>query len=217
MYLHRYKCSRYALTGGSYSNHRKKMNTITCTRCGDVKPATTEFFHVKKDNKYGLRLLCKPCKKEIDRERYEQNREKMRMMNKEWVAQNRDRIRDYNNKRYHEDPNVRMTKILRRRIHSALQDTQACKSSSSMDLLGCTIEECRKHLEGQFQEGMTWDNYGNPNGDHTECWHIDHIRPCSSFDLTDSEQQKECFHYTNLQPLWAAENLSKGARYDETV
>jgi hypothetical protein len=66
--------------------------------------------------------------------------------------------------------------------------------------------ELRAHLEHQFKDGMTWDNHGE--------WHIDHIKPCVQFDLTDPEQQKECFHYTNMQPLWAFENQSKGASYE---
>ena len=61
------------------------------------------------------------------------------------------------------------------------------------------------HLEAQFKPGMTWDNYG------LKGWHVDHIRPCASFDLRDPEQQRRCFHYTNLQPLWAEENLKKGS------
>lgn len=79
-----------------------------------------------------------------------------------------------------------------------------------MELLGCTIEELRTHLEAQFQEGMTWDNYGRDG------WHIDHIKPCSSFDLLKEAEQRECFHYTNLQPLWAKDNLSKGAKLNWT-
>jgi hypothetical protein len=80
------------------------------------------------------------------------------------------------------------------------------KHISTMELLGCTIEELRAHLEAQFQDGMSWDNRGYYG------WHIDHIRPCASFDLTVPEQQKECFNYRNLQPLWARDNMSKRAR-----
>ena len=72
-----------------------------------------------------------------------------------------------------------------------------------MELIGCSKEELIKHLESQFIEGMTWENW-SLNG-----WHIDHIRPISSFDLSDPAQAKECFHYSNLQPLWAIDNLKK--------
>jgi len=72
-----------------------------------------------------------------------------------------------------------------------------------MELIGCSAEELVAHLEAQFTEGMTWENYGE--------WHVDHVRPCASFDLTDPAQQRQCFHHTNLQPLWAEENLTKGS------
>lgn len=68
-------------------------------------------------------------------------------------------------------------------------------------LLGCTGEEFKHHLESKFQPGMSWENMSG--------WHIDHIRPCVSFDLTDLEEQKRCFHFSNLQPLWALENQKK--------
>ena len=64
------------------------------------------------------------------------------------------------------------------------------------------------HLEALFQPGMTWDNHA------IDGWHIDHIRPCTSFDLTDPEQQRQCFHYTNLQPLWAFDNISKSDKWE---
>ena len=64
------------------------------------------------------------------------------------------------------------------------------------------------HLEKQFQPGMSWDNHGYDG------WHVDHIRPCASFDLTDEEQVRKCFHYTNLQPLWAKDNLRKGSEWN---
>ncbi|NBQ17559.1 hypothetical protein EBU24_04530 [bacterium] len=77
------------------------------------------------------------------------------------------------------------------------------KSKHTMELLGCSIEELKIYLEKQFVKGMCWNNYGKKG------WHIDHILPCASFDLTDPEQQKICFHYTNLQPLWAKDNYKK--------
>ena len=75
----------------------------------------------------------------------------------------------------------------------------------TMKLIGCDIPHLIKHLESNFKDGMTWDNYGK--------WHVDHIQPCISFDLEDINQQKKCFHYTNLQPLWAKENWLKGDKY----
>jgi hypothetical protein len=78
------------------------------------------------------------------------------------------------------------------------------KSLSTINLIGCSIEHLRRHLAFQFQPGMSWSNYGK--------WHIDHIRPCAKFDLSKESEQKKCFHYTNLQPLWAKDNLIKGDR-----
>lgn len=80
--------------------------------------------------------------------------------------------------------------------------------SSLLNLLGCSIDELRSHLQRQFLPGMSWENYGYHG------WHIDHIRPRSSFDLTDPDQQKQCFHYTNLQPLWGFDNFQKNSKTD---
>lgn len=94
---------------------------------------------------------------------------------------------------------------LRCRINNALRAQAADRGGALTTMLGCSIQELREHLERQFLPGMTWDNW-SPDG-----WHIDHDRPCASFDLTDPEQQKICFHYSNLQPLWALDNLRKAA------
>jgi len=72
-----------------------------------------------------------------------------------------------------------------------------------MELIGCSVEVLWSHIESQFTTGMTKENYG------VHGWHIDHIIPCDSFDFSDPEQQKQCFHYTNLQPLWAKDNIAK--------
>jgi len=76
-----------------------------------------------------------------------------------------------------------------------------------MKLVGCSIDQLKQHIEKQFKKGMSWDNWGIYG------WHIDHIKPCASFDLTKESEQKKCFHYTNLQPLWAKENLKKYNHY----
>jgi hypothetical protein len=112
--------------------------------------------------------------------------------------------RKYVHERLRSDPVFRLTRNIRRRVLKVLAGIS--KSAHTLELLGCIPEELWTHLESKFKPGMTWENYGFKG------WHVDHIRPCASFDLTDPEQQRQCFHYTNLQPLWAKENLSKGPR-----
>ena len=110
-------------------------------------------------------------------------------------------------RRYYEDFEYKLTLLSRSRVKAALKGRGA-KSRKTVQLIGCSIDHLRQHLEAQFTEGMTWDNHGE--------WHIDHIKPCAAFDLTCERQQRECFNYTNLQPLWASDNLTKGASYNET-
>lgn len=124
----------------------------------------------------------------------------------EWRNRNIDscraRERERNRILFATDANHRIRCYLRGRIYSALKGNK--KADSTMELVGCSVPALKRYLAGKFTEGMTWDNYGE--------WHVDHIRPCASFDLSDPEQQRDCFHFTNLQPLWAKDNLSKGAK-----
>ena len=105
--------------------------------------------------------------------------------------------------------NARIERVLRSRLRKALKSVNSEKCMKTKDMLGCSIEELKQHLESKFYpnketgEMMTWENRGFYG------WHIDHIKPISKFNLDYSEQQKECFHYTNLQPLWWKENLIK--------
>ena len=127
-------------------------------------------------------------------------------VNKKWLEKNPnympDYLRKYEKERMTNDPNYALLRRLRDRTRKAILEQLATKQGPTIELLGADIPTVRKHIESLFLEGMSWDNHGE--------WHIDHIKPCASFDLTDSEQQKECFNYTNLQPLWAVDNLSKG-------
>ena len=115
----------------------------------------------------------------------------------------RQRQREDHARRYYEDLEYKLMHLSRSRVRLALKGRGA-KSRKTVQLIGCSIEHLRQHLEAQFTEGMTWENHGE--------WHIDHIKPCAAFDLTDADQQRECFNYANLQPLWAKDNLSKGAK-----
>lgn len=108
--------------------------------------------------------------------------------------------------RRQKDLSFRFTELLRNRLYRAVTKTGETRTASFKILLGCSIPELRAHLEKQFRPGMTWENYG-------PVWHVDHRRPCANFDFSDPEQQKVCFHWTNLQPLFAEENKRKGASY----
>lgn len=106
--------------------------------------------------------------------------------------------------RYNLDPQYKLRRRLGNQLYKHIKD-----QTGKFSLVGCSLLELQKHLESQFKEGMSWENYGFYG------WHIDHIRPCASFNLADLKEQKLCFHYTNLQPLWWEENLSKGDNYYE--
>jgi len=115
--------------------------------------------------------------------------------------QKRDRTKKtaYDSNKLKTDINFRLAHNLRSRLFQAIKKNY--KVSHTIDLLDCSLNFFKDYLEAQFKPGMSWDNYG--------AWHIDHIRPCASFDLSKAEEQRACFHYTNLQPLWAKENLEK--------
>lgn len=156
-------------------------------------------------------------KNERRRKAYALNREKYLERNKNWYNENQERViarqsawkkknRKIVNERYKDrwknNNKERIVQCLRTRIRKAVRGN--AKSAKTITLLGCSIEYLWKHLESMFSSGMTRENYGK--------WHIDHIRPCSSFDLSDPEQQRQCFHYSNLQPLWAKDNLKKARK-----
>jgi hypothetical protein len=119
-----------------------------------------------------------------------------------------DRI--YRNKRKKIDINFKLLTYLRSNLWKYLKSNY--KYGSSIQLIGCSIDQLKQHIEKQFKPGMSWSNHGKgDNGKGMKEWHIDHIVPCASFDLSIPEEQHKCFHYTNLQPLWAIENAKKAA------
>lgn len=133
----------------------------------------------------------------------------MRRNRKKWreSPEGKSWLHNYWRERKRKEPEVAIKFALRRRLLSALKGNR--KSNNTLDLVGCSLEELRKHLENQFQKGMNWENYGRKG------WHIDHKKPCASFDLTKPEEQKLCFHYSNLQPMWAKENHKKADKVIE--
>lgn len=131
-----------------------------------------------------------------------ENAESIRSRQREWAKNNREKINANLKRRLAEDIEFRISAKLRTLIYVSLKG-RGKKSDSTLSLTGCTIQELKAHLESLFKPGMTWQNHSRSG------WHIDHIIPCASFNLSDPDEQKKCFHYTNLQPLWAEENLRK--------
>lgn len=139
------------------------------------------------------------------------NIDEARRREKEWRDRNpeklRRRLRDKARERRKTDPSYRLSQNLRRRLRSALSGR--VKGGSAVGLLGCTIDEFKKMLEAQWQDGMSWNNYGQRPGS----WNIDHIIPMSSRDLSERKNLEEVCHYSNLRPMWASDNYSKGATH----
>lgn len=166
-----------------------------CYTCDEFKPL--ECFYYRK-NRSNYHTTCKACLCEQAKGRCEKQSTGYKELTKK-------RKRLYMSQRLASDPAFKILHNLRRRMRSAINGSFKC--NTTRQLLGCTTDAIRNHLEARFTKGMSWHNYG------IKGWHIDHIKPCASFDLTDPEEQRQCFHYTNLQPLWAEENIKKGSKY----
>lgn len=167
-----------------------------CTKCGEMKPFSE--FSRKTEAKDGLTPGCKACVAAYRASR----REEQAVYDAKYYASHRKERAEYERSRKVDDPQFKLACNLRARLGSAIKNHQ--KSGSAVRDLGCTIAELKEHLEEQFQLGMTWDNYGD--------WHLDHILPLASFNLENRDELLEACHYSNLQPLWAADNLSKGCK-----
>lgn len=174
-----------------------QLNAKTCKSCGETKPLDSFQKH---------RNVCKQCRNAAIKKWCQENRDsraathkKYYEDNKERIAerdrQNRDRINERLNAR-RKDPKVALTHRTRTKFAEALRHGR--KRSSIWKLIGMPYEEFVAHIESQFQEGMTWEN--------RDQWHIDHIKPVSSFD---DPQDPDCWNYSNLRPLWAKDNRTR--------
>lgn len=188
-----------------------------CIKCGIEKPYFD--FHKLTSSKDGYRNKCKMCRKE-DELKYRdknlvyqkqwksENKEHCKSYGDNWKKENREHIQkykiNYNRERYKKDIKYRLLVRVKRRIWDSLNGIKKC--DTAIKLLGCTIAEYMNWLEQFFEEGMNWNNYGVGKN----CWNIDHIIPCSKFDLTIPNKQRQCFYYKNTQPLWCVENSRKG-------
>lgn len=133
---------------------------------------------------------------------YQANRERILKKTNQWKKDNPEKFAAHRRKYIRNSPKARLANNSRDRIRRMI-GSQGKGRGRSNRLIGCNAETLCLILEARFEPGMTWDNYGS-------AWHVDHIIPLAAYDLTDPEQQREAFHYTNLQPMWAHENMAKG-------
>jgi hypothetical protein len=195
----------------------------TCNTCKEDRPR--HLFAKRKTAPDGLQYKCKSCQKHYDQRTkpiYDRNNaEKRAAYHKSYRIKNKDRLdqmyrtwrdnnkeqqreyyRRYVQKRSNIDPIFKLKRLLRSRLRNLLKHQH--NVGLAVEELGCTGAELVVYLEGLFTPGMSWDNHGK--------WHVDHIKPLASFDLADIDQVKAACHYTNLQPLWAYDNLKKGSK-----
>lgn len=172
----------------------------------DSLSSPNSFMYKSRSGKKVAHLECKICNYEHVKKWKINNSEHFKKWLLKWNLENREnnlsRQRKWQKNKILTDPNFKLARNLRKRIWAVLKNNT--KSDSTMKLLGCSIEEFKKYIEKKFEDGMSWDNYG--------VWHVDHIIACANFDLSDPEQQRICFHHTNLQPMWGEHNIKKGAR-----
>ncbi len=201
-----------------------------CKKC-QIEKSFNKFYK-NKNNILGINLSCKQCyaqraklwytknkntyldkcklyqqknkeKRNITTNKWRiKNRQKYKIYNRNWKQKNKDKLNIHQKFRLIHDVNFRLRRNLRTRIKTSIKNNY--KSGSAVTDLGCTIPELKQYIESKFLPGMSWENWSF-NG-----WHMDHIKPLSSFNLQDRAQFCEACHYSNLQPLWAKDNLSKG-------
>ena len=206
------------------------MNTKICSKCNIEKDVCN--FHKWKYGPDGYKRICKECRniesktyynnndeniklkvsnyrkdnpdkvKELKKRIYERDKERILMVVKTYRENNRQKRNEYNKNRKIVDPIYNLKHLMNSRMRIFMKSQNITKKNKTFEIVGCSPKELKEHLENQFKNGMTWDNQGE--------WHIDHIIPLSSGN-TEEEIIKLC-HYTNLQPLWAIDNMKKGSK-----
>jgi hypothetical protein len=208
------------------------METKICSKCGDTQDLC--FFQKDKSKKDGYRPDCKSCRKEYSVLNYNRFKErnsvyksesrknnpekfaerektyrlnnpnKVKLRRKTYYENNKEKQFKYVRERSKTDPIFKLGNNMRRRINIFFTLNNITKKNKTFDIIGCSPEFLKGYLEQKFTEGMSWENHGLYG------WHIDHMIPLSSAK-TEEEVYRLCY-YTNLQPLWSKDNLSKGCK-----
>jgi hypothetical protein len=165
-----------------------------CVSCGEKKPRTAVFWEKNKMVDDGLHYVCKKCRAV--------------KVNKKQYKRDKGKINAYYRALRSSSPSYRIAMNLRVSLWGVLKRGGGKKADSVMAYIGCGIDELKVYLESKFTGEMSWDNYGKKG------WHIDHIKPCASFDFTKEADLYKCFNYNNLRPCWAKENAAKSSNYN---
>ena len=181
------------------------MDHLRCSTCGESKPSAE--FNNNQTKATGKSDACRPCHRQKASDYYYANKEKRAQKMKEWREKNRDHIKQFCRERRRANEPYAIGERLRIRLWQAIRG-KVKKPVSAVRDLGCELDYFKLYIAAMFKEGMTWDNYG-------KVWHLDHRRPLALVDWTSVEQARAAVHYTNLQPLFVHENLSKGKRYHD--
>lgn len=216
-----------------------------CTKC--LQDKTYSEFYKKISSKDGYNNICISCRVEYNnvkkedtqlyyqknKEKYQSNSKKYYNLNAEkvnqksilwqknnpisskkirvkWQSQNQEYFKEWRNRTYQTNPGFKLRIILGNRLNEVLKKNKTYKTNSILNLIGCSLPKLKLYLESKFLQDMTWKNHG-------DIWEIDHIKPCSIFDLTQEIEQQKCFHYTNLQPLFKTTQIAQSLGYINEV
>lgn len=192
--------------------NKERLNAISKKYYQEHKEEQKQYHKKYREENSEIIKINKKVYRDNNKEKIREQKKASRKRNEESIKAKRqtqeykDNRNSRRRERYAKDQNYKIEQILRSRFRSALKAQNTDKGNHATDLLGCTIAYFKKYIENLWEEGMSWDNH------KLDGWHIDHIIGVANFDLTDPEQQKKCFHYTNMQPLWAEENMCKGSK-----
>ena len=206
------KCGINKEFDGFYKHSQTQDGRLNiCIQCISVSNYNRRLAspEVVRNSQRKWRSENKDRRTETEHEWRNNNAERVKFLSATYYRNNREKCiaaaSKNNLKRRRACIKFRLSNILRSRLNKAIKG--GYKAGSAVTDLGCSIPELKLYLESKFQEGMTWDNYGH------KTWHIDHILPLSKFDLSNREELLRACNYTNLQPLWAKDNLVKSNKY----